>query len=102
MDAVQAMAGNGGWPLNVFLTPDAKPFYGGTYFPPVRAHNRLSWKEVLEGIRYNYEENRSQVEEQARTVTEHLAKSNQFGIKPHQYPDSFRRKIYPHPAGFGF
>ena len=34
MDAVQAMTGSGGWPLNVFLTPDAKPFYGGTYFPP--------------------------------------------------------------------
>ncbi|MBC7720643.1 MAG: thioredoxin domain-containing protein, partial [Pedobacter sp.] len=35
MDAVQAMTGSGGWPLNVFLTPDCKPFYGGTYFPPV-------------------------------------------------------------------
>ena len=34
MDAVQAISGSGGWPLNVFLTPDAKPFYGGTYFPP--------------------------------------------------------------------
>ena len=41
MDAVQAMTGSGGWPLNVFLTPDAKPFYGGTYFPPERAFNRL-------------------------------------------------------------
>ena len=36
MDAVQAITGSGGWPLNVFLTPDAKPFYGGTYFPPQR------------------------------------------------------------------
>ena len=36
MDAVQAMTGSGGWPLNVFLTPEAKPFYGGTYFPPQR------------------------------------------------------------------
>ena len=42
MDAVQAMAGNGGWPLNVFLTPGGKPFYGGTYFPPVKAYNRPS------------------------------------------------------------
>ncbi|HMK03846.1 MAG TPA: thioredoxin domain-containing protein, partial [Ferruginibacter sp.] len=40
MDAVQAIAGSGGWPLNVFLTPEAKPFYGGTYFPPVKAYNR--------------------------------------------------------------
>ena len=42
MDAVQAMTGSGGWPLNVFLTPAAKPFYGGTYFPPKRAFNRPS------------------------------------------------------------
>src|SRR4026208_478274 len=47
MDAVQAIAGNGGWPLNVFLTPDCKPFYGGTYFPPKKAFNRPSWKETL-------------------------------------------------------
>src|SRR6185295_4965978 len=42
MDAVQTMTGSGGWPLNVFLTPDCKPFYGGTYFPPVKAFNRPS------------------------------------------------------------
>src|SRR5688500_6308492 len=50
MDAVQAMSGSGGWPLNVFLTPDLKPFYGGTYFPPERAYNRSSWKEILLSI----------------------------------------------------
>ena len=49
MDAVQAMTGSGGWPLNVFLTPEAKPFYGGTYFPPQKAFNRPSWQEVLLG-----------------------------------------------------
>src|SRR3984885_11972169 len=47
MDAVQAITGSGGWPLNVFLTPAAKPFYGGTYFPPRAIHNRPSWKDVL-------------------------------------------------------
>ena len=50
MDALQAISGNGGWPLNMFLTTDAKPFYGGTYFPPIRVHNRPSWKEVLTQI----------------------------------------------------
>ena len=50
MDAVQAMTGSGGWPLNVFLTPEGKPFYGGTYFPPIRAHNRPSWTEVLQSV----------------------------------------------------
>src|SRR6187402_2997823 len=52
MDAVQTIAGNGGWPLNVFLTPDAKPFNGGTYFPPRRAHGRISWIELLENVQY--------------------------------------------------
>src|SRR5215216_6145189 len=50
MDAVQAMTGSGGWPLNVFLTPEGKPFYGGTYFPPVKAFNRDSWQDVLTGV----------------------------------------------------
>jgi uncharacterized protein YyaL (SSP411 family) len=56
MDAVQAMTGSGGWPLNVFLTPDAKPFYGGTYFPPVKAFNRSSWTEILAAIKKAWEE----------------------------------------------
>src|SRR5580700_8937630 len=46
MDAVQAMTGSGGWPLHVFLTPERRPFYGGTYFPNRRAVNRPSWQEV--------------------------------------------------------
>ena len=47
MDAVQALTGSGGWPLNVFLTPGGKPFYGGTYFPPQQAFNRASWMDIL-------------------------------------------------------
>jgi uncharacterized protein YyaL (SSP411 family) len=47
MDALQALTGSGGWPLNVFLTPDGRPFYGGTYFPPQKAFNRVSWQDVL-------------------------------------------------------
>ena len=80
MDAVQAMTGSGGWPLNVFLTPDAKPFYGGTYFPPVRAHNRPSWKEVLSGLHKAFTEKREEIDEQAEKLTAHLLKSNQFGM----------------------
>jgi uncharacterized protein YyaL (SSP411 family) len=81
MDAVQAMAGSGGWPLNVFLTPDARPFYGGTYFPPVRAYNRASWKEVMQGVVKAFRENREQVEEQARQLTDHLRQANSFGTQ---------------------
>ncbi|MCU0380028.1 MAG: thioredoxin domain-containing protein [Chitinophagaceae bacterium] len=80
MDAVQAIAGNGGWPLNVFLTPEAKPFFGGTYFPPVRAFNRASWKEVLTNIAQSYRDRREEIRGQADQLTEHLQKSNAFGL----------------------
>lgn len=79
MDAVQAMTGSGGWPLNVFLTPDKKPFYGGTYFPPEPMHNRASWKDVLLGIAKGFKENRDQIDAQAHTLTQHLLSSNGFG-----------------------
>lgn len=80
MDALQAMTGAGGWPLNVFLTPDGKPFYGGTYFPPRPVHNRPSWKEVLHGISNAFRDKREDIEAQANTLTEHLSKSNGFGL----------------------
>jgi hypothetical protein len=76
MDAVQAIAGNGGWPLNVFLTPDRKPFYGGTYFPPQRAFNRASWKEVLSGVSQLFKDKRQEVEAQADELTQHIGRSD--------------------------
>lgn len=79
MDAVQAITGSGGWPLNVFLTPDAKPFYGGTYFPPQRAFNRPSWQETLQSIAKSFQERRNEINTQAETLTEHLLQSNLFG-----------------------
>lgn len=80
MDAVQTLTGSGGWPLNVFLTPDAKPFFGGTYFPPERAYNRMSWNEVLVAVHKTFTERRAEVEQQAETLTQHIHVSNQFGI----------------------
>jgi hypothetical protein len=76
MDAVQAIAGNGGWPLNVFLTPGKKPFYGGTYFPPQRAYNRASWKEVLTSVNNLFTEKRQEVEAQAEELTQYIGRSN--------------------------
>lgn len=75
MDAVTAITGSGGWPLNVFLTPDLKPFFGGTYFPPVRAHQLNSWREVLSGIAQSWKSKRDTVSEQADKLTEHLRSS---------------------------
>jgi uncharacterized protein len=78
MDAVQAMSGSGGWPLNVFLTPDGKPFFGGTYFPTVKAFNRASWTEVLININEAWHNRRDEIEEQAETLIAHLKKSNNY------------------------
>jgi uncharacterized protein YyaL (SSP411 family) len=86
MDAVQAMTGSGGWPLNVFLTPDQKPFYGGTYFPPQRAFNRPSWQEVLINVKDAFRLKRHEIDAQAENLTEHLVQSNSFGIQPGNHP----------------
>ncbi|HEY6504835.1 MAG TPA: thioredoxin domain-containing protein [Chitinophagaceae bacterium] len=93
MDAVQAMTGSGGWPLNVFLTPDAKPFYGGTYFPPKPAFNRASWQQVLQNVAQAFKERRHEIEAQAENLTEHLVQANSFGSqKPADTSQLFSKK----------
>src|SRR3982751_5969821 len=72
MDAVQAMTGSGGWPLNIFLTPDGPPFYGGTYFPPKAIYNRPSWQEVLTGVANAWTEKRDDIDAQATNLTGHI------------------------------
>src|SRR5688572_7442498 len=89
MDAVQAITGSGGWPLNVFLLPNGKPFYGGTYFPPVRAFNRASWKEILTGVAEAYRERRTELDAQAENLTHHLVQSNAFGINRQEESEVF-------------
>jgi uncharacterized protein YyaL (SSP411 family) len=91
MDAVQAMTGSGGWPLNVFLTPGAKPFYGGTYFPPKRAFNRPSWQEVLLGVTEAFAQRRNEIDAQAENLTEHLVQANAFGISSPGENDLFTK-----------
>lgn len=79
MDAVQAMTGSGGWPLNVFLTPEGKPFYGGTYFPPAAAYNRPSWTDVLNGVLNAWRDRHDDIELQAGNLVNHLEQANQIG-----------------------
>ena len=67
MEAVQAMGINGGWPLNVFLTPDQKPFYGGTYFPS------QAWRELLLNVKTVFAENRFKLEESAEVYTKAIS-----------------------------
>src|ERR1700685_439609 len=76
--AVQAVSGQGGWPLTAFLTPDGKPFYGGTYFPPEDGYGRPSFKRVLISISDAYREKNVDVMEQAQMVESTLAQSESF------------------------
>ncbi len=72
MDAVQAMTGHGGWPLNAFLTPDGVPFHAGTYFPPQPRHGMPSWPQVLDAIANVWAERRDEVRGQAGRIVGRL------------------------------
>jgi uncharacterized protein YyaL (SSP411 family) len=76
--AVQAVSGQGGWPLTAFLTPDGKPFYGGTYFPPNDGYGRPSFRRVLLSIANAYKEKHGDVVEQASMVEGAIAQSESF------------------------
>lgn len=72
MDAVQAMTGHGGWPLNVFLTPEQAPFYGGTYFPPAPRHGMPSWRQVLGAVADAWDTQRDEIRAQGEQVAPRL------------------------------
>ena len=72
MDAVQAMTGRGGWPLNAFLTPDGVPFYAGTYFPPEPRHGMPSWPQVLTGVANAWQEQRAEIESSGERILPRL------------------------------
>jgi uncharacterized protein YyaL (SSP411 family) len=73
MDAVQAMTGHGGWPLNAFVTPDQVPFYAGTYFPPQPRHGMPSWSQLIEAIGAAWRERREEIEGQRERIVARLA-----------------------------
>ncbi|KAF3467213.1 thioredoxin domain-containing protein [Streptomyces sp. Tu 3180] len=73
MEAVQAATGHGGWPMTVFLTPDAEPFYFGTYFPPEPRHGMPSFLQVLQGVHQAWEERRDEVTDVAGKIVRDLA-----------------------------
>ena len=77
MAAVQAMTGHGGWPLNVFLTPDQKPFYGGTYFPPDDRHGIPAFKKILQGVGQAWKSRREEVLQNSQQLLEALAELHQ-------------------------
>jgi uncharacterized protein YyaL (SSP411 family) len=76
--AVSAISGQGGWPLTAFLTPDGKPFYGGTYFPPDENYGRPSFKRVLSSIADAYAQKNTEVVDQAEMVEVAIARAESF------------------------
>jgi uncharacterized protein YyaL (SSP411 family) len=79
MNAVVAMTGQGGWPMNVFLTPQGIPFYGGTYFPPVRRYNMPAFREILQIVAETWTNDRRRLLDSGNQLFQHLRSTNQIG-----------------------
>ena len=77
MEAVVAMTGHGGWPMTVFLTPEGKPFWGGTYFPPEPRFNMPSFRQVLVAIAETYRTRRRDLDRQAERLTEAIREASE-------------------------
>lgn len=75
MDAVQAMTGQGGWPMSMWLTPDGRPFHGGTYFPPDARYGMPSFQQVCRAVADAYANRRGQIDGQAQRLAEMLRRS---------------------------
>jgi uncharacterized protein YyaL (SSP411 family) len=107
--AVQAVSGQGGWPLTAFLTPDGIPFYGGTYFPPQDGYGRPSFRRVLLSIANAYAEKHGDVIDQAKMVESTIAQSESFAGKDGRVSASIVKAIQtsamrmfdPENGGFG-
>jgi uncharacterized protein len=107
--AVSSISGQGGWPLTAFLTPDGKPFYGGTYFPPDDQYGRPSFKRVLLSISNAYGEKNDDVMEQAKLVEGAISHAESFAGKGGEFSPAVIEAIVksalqmfdPRNGGFG-
>jgi len=107
--AISSISGQGGWPLTAFLTPDGKPFYGGTYFPPDDHYGRPSFKRVLLSIANAYHEKNADVMEQAKMVEVALSHAESFAGKSGEFSPavvdaivkSALKMFDPQNGGFG-
>jgi uncharacterized protein YyaL (SSP411 family) len=91
MDFLVRTAGHGGWPLTVFCTPDGKPFYAGTYFPPERRHGLPAFSELLDSIADAWQKRRDELEQSARHAVEVLAQRPQGSAAEPPGATSLRR-----------
>jgi uncharacterized protein YyaL (SSP411 family) len=110
MTFVQATTGSGGWPMSVWLTPELKPFFGGTYFPPENRYGHPGFASILTQIAHAWQNNRDQIDESASDVVEQLQKTSavepgRSGIIDKGVLDSgffvFRRSFDTQTGGFG-
>jgi uncharacterized protein YyaL (SSP411 family) len=109
MEACQAMTGHGGWPLNVFLTPEQVPFYAGTYFPPEDRGGMPSWRRILEAVVEAWTEKRDEIKAGSERVVERLRggavlEPSAEGLDPKDLDDAvaaLRTNYDPVHGGFG-
>jgi len=108
MNAVQLLTGQGGWPMSVFLTPDLRPFWGGTYFPPDRRYGRPGFPDVLLHLAKLYEEQPGKIEEAASSLVERLSAKDDLGGEGMPGVEDLRaaaedaaRRFDPKDGGFG-
>ena len=110
MNAVQVMTRQGGWPMTVFLTPDLKPFYGGTYYPPTDRYGRPGFPKVMHAVSEAFSGQNAQVLQQAEQITEHLAQVSNV-VDPHHHElteelmtnafQNYHSQFDAHHGGFG-
>ena len=97
MSAVQIMTGSGGWPMTVFLTPELKPFYGGTYFPPDDRYGRPGFPKLLEAVEGAYRSKREEINEQAEKLVSHINQiSNPKGVENLSLDDKIIEQAFYH------
>lgn len=96
MDALHAMDQQGGWPLNMFLTPDKKPIAGGTYFPPVPKYGRRSFKDVLQIIKQTWDTRREELIQSSNALVEFLRTEQENNSTELPSPEAFHKtaKMY--------
>src|SRR5713101_3642645 len=107
--AVSAISGQGGWPLTAFLTPEGKPFYGGTYFPPDENYGRPSFKRVLSSIADAYHQKNGDVTDQAKMVEAAISQAESFAGSSGEFSpkvidaivEAARQMFDPQNGGFG-
>ena len=98
MEAVQAIAGNGGWPLNCFLTPERKPFYGGTYFPPRPMYGRASWGQVLQQLSNAWLTKKETILDQAERLVAVIARNERLFVNADVFDIQLEEVFVPEKA----